>query len=532
MRGVDDWESENPLVTVAKHFVTKGCLILGVWGLKHFVWKRDNHTGGREKKQYRVLHNPEKQFKPVHPRWLIDAAASADTPVLDISRLLDWPARYQELCGDVILHHVRPGQRAREELFDLSPEWTYLNHGSYGATLRFASEVQSWFWELAEQQPVLFMETQALPILKAARQEVAALIGARSSDVVPVANATTAASAVISSVPLRRGDLLLMTSLTYPAVRNALARAAGRAGAGLLQVQLPIEVLRRGPKAVHAAFREALSQHRGRVKLAVIDHVASFPPVLFDVKALCSLCRGSGAKVLVDGAHAIGAMPLSVPSLGAHFYCSNLHKWAATAKGCAFLWVAPSEQQDVLPLVTSHGYGLGFQGEWLWQGTSDMSAWLSAPAALYVVSCIGREKWMQHNSALLKEAAGLLRTAFGTEHVLGADGPYACMAAIELPSGLPLSASAPDAQHLQRILRERFRIEVPISAWEGALWARISAQYYNQLADYKRLAKAVMMLVKEAQRNTAAGGTSWRSEDYQERLAAEVGTNGFAMTHQ
>ena len=139
------------------------------------------------------------------------------------------------------------------------------------ACCRFASEVQSWFWELAEQQPVLFMETQALPILKvpapgslqhiavdglhsssalpwllerwipdsctaggavgtetaqrgagdaqAARQEVAALIGARSSDVVPVANATTAASAVISSVPLRRGDLLLMTSLTYLAVR-------------------------------------------------------------------------------------------------------------------------------------------------------------------------------------------------------------------------------------------------------------------------------------------------------------------------
>ena len=62
--------------------------------------------------------------------------------------------------------------------------------------------------------------------------------------------------------------------------------------------------------------------------------------------------------MLVDGAHAVGAMPLSVPSLGAHFYCSNLHKWGATAKGCALLWVAPSEQQDVLPPVTSHGYGL------------------------------------------------------------------------------------------------------------------------------------------------------------------------------
>ena len=54
----------------------------------------------------------------------------------------------------------------------------------------------------------------------------------------------------------------------------------------------------------------------------------------------------------------MGAMPLSVPSLGGHFYTSNLHKWHCTAKPSAFLWVAPSEQQHMVPLVTSHGYGL------------------------------------------------------------------------------------------------------------------------------------------------------------------------------
>ena len=51
-------------------------------------------------------------------------------------------------------------------------------------------------------------------------------------------------------------------SLGAEQVRNALARVASRAGAGLLEVQLPIGVLRRGPKAVQSAFREALSQHR------------------------------------------------------------------------------------------------------------------------------------------------------------------------------------------------------------------------------------------------------------------------------
>ncbi len=49
----------------------------------------------------------------------------------------------QELCGDVLLHCVKPGQQAREELFDLSPDWTYLNHGSYGATLRYTTPVES-----------------------------------------------------------------------------------------------------------------------------------------------------------------------------------------------------------------------------------------------------------------------------------------------------------------------------------------------------------------------------------------------------
>ena len=60
--------------------------------------------------------------------------------------------------------------------------------------------------------------------------------------------------------------------------------------------------------------------------------------------------------VLVDGAHAVGAVPLDVPSLGVQYYTSNLHKWACTPKGAAFLWVERSQQAAISPLVTSHGY--------------------------------------------------------------------------------------------------------------------------------------------------------------------------------
>lgn len=64
----------------------------------------------------------------------------------------------------------------------------------------------------------------------------------------------------------------------------------------------------------------------GRVRLAIIDHIISLAPVHLPVATLCTLCRCYGAAVLVDGAHAVGAVALDLPSLGADYYTSNLHK--------------------------------------------------------------------------------------------------------------------------------------------------------------------------------------------------------------
>jgi isopenicillin-N epimerase len=60
------------------------------------------------------------------------------------------------------------------------------------------------------------------------------------------------------------------------------------------------------------------------------------------------------------------------------------------------------------------------------------------------------------------------------------------MAAVRLPLREP--ATLERAQELRRKLFDDHRIEVPVTAFSGALWARISAHAYNRPADYTRLA--------------------------------------------
>jgi isopenicillin-N epimerase len=57
---------------------------------------------------------------------------------------------------------------------------------------------------------------------------------------------------------------------------------------------------------------------------------------------------------------------------------------------------------------------------------------------------------------------------------------------------LPFTTESPDG--LRRKLWLEHRIDVPVNALAGGLWVRISAQIYNDMDDYRRLARAITAL--------------------------------------
>jgi len=362
----------------------------------------------------------------------------------------------------------------------LDPVVAFLNHGSYGATPRTVLAEQDRWRARMERRPTHFMSEELPPALRAAAARLAAFVGSEAQDLVFVENATAGCNTVLASLHLAPGDEILVTDHDYAAVRKAAAHAAARAGARVVEAAVPFPL--DDPAQIVAAVAGRLGP---RTRLAILDHVTSPTAVIFPVRELTALCRAAGALVLIDGAHGPGMLALDVPSIGADWYTGNCHKWLMAPKGSGFLWASPQRQADTHPLVISHGFGLGFTAAFDWIGTRDPSAWLAVPAAIDFHQRLGGPALRERNAALAREQATRLAGIWNTAR--GAPDPLTgAMATVRLPLTDP--ATPERAQDLRRKLFADHRIEVPVTAFVGALWARISAHAYNRPADYERLA--------------------------------------------
>jgi isopenicillin-N epimerase len=370
------------------------------------------------------------------------------------------------------------GAAARAE-WPLDPAVAYLNHGGYGVAPNAVLAAQADWRRRIEADPMRFMTRELPAAWRAAAATLAAHLGARGDDVVFVANATAGCNAVLRSLDFRPGDEILVTNLAYGAVAKAVRYVAARTGASVVEAAVPL------PLPDGAAAVAVVAARLGpRTRLAVLDHVASASALVLPVAELTRLAQAAGARVLIDGAHAPGHVPLDVPAIGADWYVGNCHKWLFAPRGCGFLWAPAAGHAELHPLAISHGYGEGFLAEFDWTGTVDPTPFLCVPDSIACHTRFGGAQLMARNKRLALEGARLLAARWRTP--LG--GPPEAFGAM-VTVGLPVRETTPQAGlALQHRLADAHRIEAAVVAQAGSLWVRVAAQAYNELADYERLA--------------------------------------------
>jgi L-cysteine/cystine lyase len=229
----------------------------------------------------------------------------------------------------------------------------YLNTGSVGPmpaeTAAAMAELVEYELRVGRGHPddwERFLERMA-----EARAAVAAVIGADVDEIALVHSTSAAMNAAVWSAQIEPGDRLVTTQAEHPGGLGPIRVVADR-----FRAEVAIADVGHGgdDERTLRAFDAAITE---RTRVVALSHVLWTTGARLPVREIAVLAHRRGARVVIDGAQAVGAMPVSVADLGVDFYALPGQKWLLGPEGTGALWVDRAVVEQTLP---SHASGFTF----------------------------------------------------------------------------------------------------------------------------------------------------------------------------
>jgi isopenicillin-N epimerase len=357
--------------------------------------------------------------------------------------------------------------------FLLNPAITFLNFGSFGACPKpVFEEYQKYQLEL-ETEPVQFITVNGIEYLKRSREALAQYITCNADDVVYVVNPSYAVNIVAKSLKLNAGDEVLSTNIEYGALDRTWNYYCRKAGAKYVRQHIELPLVSK-EKFIEDFFKGLTS----KTKAIFISQITSTTALIFPVKEICEIAKAKGLLTIVDGAHVPGHIPLNLAEIKADVYTGACHKWMCAPKGCSFLYVKKEFQDLFDPLVVSWGYESAFPSNSRFldyhqmQGTRDYSAFLTVPK---VIQFLKENNWPKVG-ADCRELAHKNYMRFC--NLLGSQ-PLSPVTDEFLGQMCSIPVKTSNPEKLQRLLFEKYKIEIPIMRQEDRVFIRYSIQVFN-----------------------------------------------------
>ena len=378
-------------------------------------------------------------------------------------------------------------------LFQLNPEITFLNHGSFGATPKPVFEVYKSWLDRLENQPVLFLGREMPELLYTARAELGLYLNAGAKDLAFIPNSTYGVNIVARSVKLGPGDQILTSDHEYGACDNCWEFICKKTGASYIHqsITLPIQ----SDQFIVDEFWRGVGP---QTKVIYLSMITSPTAVRMPVEKICELAREQGILSIIDAAHAPGQILVDLQSLGADIVFGNCHKWMLGPKGSAFLYVRPEIQEIIEPLVVSWGYrttpetttGSRFIDILQWTGTNDNAAYLGIPSAIQFMQDYDWSSVRLESNRLLRIAIKEICNKFDLKPLYPLESHFFAQMGI---------APIPDVnlEKLKMRLYNEYKVEVPIIQWQDKQFVRISVQGYNTIGDIEVLIGGLTELIPQ-----------------------------------
>jgi selenocysteine lyase/cysteine desulfurase len=276
--------------------------------------------------------------------------------------------------------------------FITKPGVTFMNNASIGMPPDVVAEAVAHGYEAMSRDPILAKDELNNLIQNRVHPNLARLIGAKSSEIVLTRNASEALHLAAMGLTLEPGDEVLLTTQEHPSGRRPWRYRAARHGITATEVFIP------SPFEHEDAVVERVAAHIShRTRAIAFCHVTRGGH-LYPVRKLTTFARERGIVTIVDGAQALGMLPVDLHELGCDAYAASLHKWMLGPMGTGVLYVRENSRERFRSVYTEES--TPEQPNYEPTGTLDLPVRAGLDAALSFIDTIGIEAIERRNRYL------------------------------------------------------------------------------------------------------------------------------------
>ncbi|MDN5203705.1 aminotransferase class V-fold PLP-dependent enzyme [Fulvivirgaceae bacterium BMA10] len=250
---------------------------------------------------------------------------------------------------------------SREEYL-LDPDITYFNHASIGTIPKLLHRTHKAYIDLCEKNPWLY--TWGEPWDKErtkTRKKLAEFVGCEPGELALTHNTTEGFNVLANGLPLTENDEVVFSTLNHPGASECWFHHAMAAGYSINRFEFPIrDVPDLSEDDIVSIYAEHITE---KTRVLVFPHIDNLVGIRYPIEKMVQMARENGVEfIAVDGAQALGMVPIDLQDLGVDFYAMSPHKWLQAPKGTGLLYIRKAIRDQLEPLWVTWGQNR-------WKGT-------------------------------------------------------------------------------------------------------------------------------------------------------------------
>lgn len=178
--------------------------------------------------------------------------------------------------------------------------------------------------------------------VESVRKKLGVFLNSQPDQIAITRNTTEGMNILAQSLNLNKGDEVILTEEEHVGGAAPWLHLQNSVG-----IKIVVVSLANAKKNICHQLKKSITK---KTKIVAVSHITSLTGTVLPIKDIIDLCRANNVLSIIDGAQAVGQIPIDLKALDPDFYVSSGHKWLFGPNGTGILYLNKNYLKNTAPL--------------------------------------------------------------------------------------------------------------------------------------------------------------------------------------